>query len=251
MLRAISIKLLLGCCFISGSSLLAGCGSEGSPRDESALAGTLSLPLLTSVGSHTYRLEGGMYVNGPVFQSFNLASDSLSASLPTGDYQAVLYSWQLTRDDGSGNFQPVDATQVSSSWQPFTIYNGATSTVAFEFQTDGILVTVGTGTLDVKVDVDETAPRCLPLGQDCGAGAWCPPPELTGMPVSCVAEGPVAEGDPCRSPLDCAANTSCFDFGAGPHCTLLCGSADFGSPCGNNGTCTAQGADYGVCVGGP
>jgi len=252
MLRSIYAHLL-GLALACSPLALVGCASEVSPEASEA-TGTLSLPLLSQVGAHTYRLEGGFYVNGPVFRSLDMSSDSLSTVLPTGDYQAVLYSWELKRDDGTGTFQPVAATLVSSYWQPFTIFNGATSTVIYEFETDGLLVTVGAGALNVKLDVDETAPACTPLGTDCGAGAWCPPPELSGSPARCVSEGPSLEGDACSSPLDCAANTSCFDFGAGAHCVQLCASVDFGLPCsagGTMGTCTAQGADYGVCVAGP
>jgi hypothetical protein len=251
MIRPTFAKFMLGFCLFSGTSFVAGCSSEPAPQDEAAVAGTLSMPLLASTGSHTYRLQGYAYVNGPSFQYLDLNADVITTQLPTGDYQAYLYSWELLREDGSGNFQPVAATLVSSYAPAFTIFNGATSTISFQFETDGLLVTVGAGALNVKLEVSETAPPCTPLGSDCAEGAWCPPPELTGTPASCVAAGPLAEGDACSSPLDCPANTSCFDFGAGPACVALCDGSSVGLPCGASGTCTAQGADYGVCVAAP
>lgn len=92
---------------------------------------------------------------------------------------------------------------------------------------------------------------CTPLGADCAEGTWCAPPELTGSPIACIAEGPVAEGETCRSPLDCAADTSCFDFGSGAVCTRLCLAGEFGEPCIAEATCTPQGVDYGVCAPNP
>lgn len=251
MFRSLLTRLLLGSCVISGCVSLSACGSGSAPQDERSVTGTLRLPLLTTVGAHTYRLQGGLYVNGPVFESLDVNADALSVSLPTGDYSAYLYTWQLTRDDGTGNFRPVAATLTSSANPSFSIYNGATSTVSFEFETDGQLVTIGTGALIVDIDVQETPAICSPLGDDCGDGNWCPPPELTGNPVSCVAAGPLAEGEACGSPLECAANTSCFDFGAGAHCVRLCDRTEFEQPCSSGGLCTAVGADYGVCVTAP
>ncbi len=251
MLRPILAKLLLGFCVFWGCSSLTACSSDAAAPDGAAATGTLRLPLLASAGQHTYRLEGYMYVSGPSFQYVDFSSDVTTARLLTGNYQAYLQSWRLTRDDGSGNFSPVDARLTSSSTPSFTIFNGATSTISFQFETDGLLVTVGAGALNVKVDVVETAPPCAPLGNDCAPGTWCAPPELTGAAASCIAAGALAEGDACTSPLDCPANTSCFDFGAGATCVLLCDAASFGLPCGNGGSCTAQGADYGVCMATP
>lgn len=251
MFRAIFSKVFLGFCLLSGASFTTACGSEPAPRDEQVAMGTLSMPLLASVGSHTYRLEGYAYVSGPSFEYLDLNADVVTTQLVTGNYEAYLYSWQLTRDDGSGNFQPVAATLISSYAPSFTIFNGATSTISFQFEADGLPVTVGVGTLNVKVDVSEAAPPCSPLGDDCAQGTWCPPPELTGLPATCISAGPLAEGDPCSSPLDCPANTSCFDFGSGAACVALCAAESFELPCAANGVCTPQGADYGVCVSAP
>jgi len=248
MLRSTFAKLLLGFCVLSSSSLLTACGSEPASQDEPSATGSLSLPLVATAGAHTYRLQGYLYVSGPSSQYLDLSADAVTAQLSTGEYRASLYYWQLTRADGSGNFRPVDAQLMSDSAPAFTIFNGATSTISFQFQTDGLVVTVGAGTLNVKLDVTETPPPCTPLGADCAAGTWCPPPELTGTAAHCIGEGPLAEGDACNSPLDCAANTSCIDSGGGARCTLLCDGSAFGLPCPSGGTCTAVGVDYGVCT---
>jgi hypothetical protein len=231
---------------------MAGCsaGEASEAREDAASTGTFNLPLLARVDGQTYRLQGNLYVSGPVFTYVDIDADTemVSVSLPAGDYYANLWSFSLLRDDGSGNFVAVDARLVSSSFARFSIFNQTTTTVSFQFETDGQIVTVGTGQLNVDVDVEVTPPACTLLGDDCGAGAWCAPSELTGRPLACISEGAVPEGEACRSPLDCAANTSCFDFGQGPKCTRLCLSADFDEPCGIDGQCTAQGVEYGVCA---
>jgi hypothetical protein len=251
MIRSIFAKILLGFCLVPASLLLGACsGSEPAPASEPATTGSLSLPLLASAGSHTYRLQGGLYVYGPTFTSLDLNAETslLTTALQTGSYTANLYSWQLTRDDGAGNFWPVTAVLVSSSSPSFTIFNQATTSLSFQFETDAQLVTVGSGALELTIDVNETAPVCTPLGDDCAVGTWCAPPELTGEPLGCIAEGSVAEGEPCSSPLDCAANSSCYNFGSGAVCRRLCASVDFDEPCSSGGVCTPQGVDYGVCI---
>lgn len=249
MSRSRFAQIFLGLCLLQGSFLTSACSSEPSSDSEQAATGTFAMPLLAGAGGHTYRLEGAMYVNGPLFTHIDLSGDVVTASLPTGDYDALLYWWTLMRDDGTGNFAPVDATMVSTNAPRFTIFNQAMTTLTFQFQTDGQLVTVGSGSLTVTVGVDETEPLCTPLGVDCpDAGTWCAPSELTGMRLACIAEGPVPLGGACLSPLDCAANASCFDFGSGATCHALCARADFDQPCSSGGICTRQGGDYGVCA---
>jgi hypothetical protein len=234
---------------MSSALFATACSGAPAAEQEERANGTLSLPLLATAGAHTFRLQGSMYVSGPLFAYLDLSGDSemVSTPLPAGDYSAYLYSWALTRDDGFGNFAPVDARLISSSSPVFSIFNQTTSTLSFQFETDGQLVSVGSGSLHVDVDVRETPGVCTPLGGDCPAGSWCAPPELTGAPLRCIDEGSVQLGESCSSPSDCVRNASCFEFGAGARCAALCSSADFGQACSDGGTCTAQGVDYGVC----
>src|SRR6185295_17121852 len=151
-------------------------------------------------------------------------------------------------DDGSGNFVHVDANLLSSSYVSFEILNGSTTTVAFRFETDGQIITVGSGGLAVTAEIDERAPVCAPLGTTCGEGLWCPPAELTGAPLACRYAGSVEVGAACGGPADCVANGSCIDFGAGPVCAALCSGAEFDSECPSGGVCTPVGREYGVCT---
>lgn len=255
MFKSIVCRSLLVTCFAALLPSLVACGAEPSHADESARSGVMSLPLIASANGHKYRLSNTyVYISGPqstqLFSSEDPNETALSATLQTGAYTAYLFSWSLELDDGSGIFRPVQATLISSNAVGFSIYNGTTSTVSYQFRTDGVIVTVGSGALKVAVVVDEAPATCTPFSDDCGPDAWCPPTSLTGAPRACVAAGPVAIGEPCITPTECVANASCFDLGSGPVCAELCplGSGEFS--CASGGTCTAAGLDYGVCQAG-
>lgn len=251
MIRSLVLRAVASVAIANGALSVTACSGDAQERQsESTAIGTLSMPLVAVAGEHTYRLQGSLLIDGPQFTFLDLGTDTdvVTTSLATGAYSANLYYWSLLRNDGAGNFSPVSATLVSSSYAYFTIFNQSTTTVAFEFETDGQLVTVGAGTLNIEVQVNETPAQCTVFGSDCPSGTWCAPPELTGGTLSCISEGPLALGEACSSPQACTANTSCFDFGSGSFCAALCPSADFDQPCSSGGTCLAQGTDYGVCA---
>src|SRR4051812_46998947 len=221
---------------------------RAAPRE--AESGSLSLALTTTVGAHVYRFSQFQLLLYPEYswlQSNGSTESVLAISLPTGQHQAYLYNWTLERDDGTGQYSPVSATLVSSSSVSFEILNGSTTTVSFQFETDGEIVTMGTGALSVVGRVNERPPVCTVLGDDCDADSWCPPAGLTGAPLSCRAAGSLALGQACESPADCAANSACVDSGSGSLCTALCAAADFGGACPSGGECVEVRADYGIC----
>jgi hypothetical protein len=235
----------------------AGCSEATSvaPADEQARpeTGTLDLPLVIQVGDTTYRLSMSLEVYGDYSWEYiytDAFSDetSIQRALPTGNYNAYLYNWQMYKEEDGEIFE-VSSTLVSDYYSYFTIQNNATTTISYTFETDGVRVVIGTGNLIINVEVNEIAPACEPLSDSCGEGYWCPPTELTGKSLSCYyVEGSGEVGDPCSSPSACGANLSCFDFGAGPVCGALCLEEDFEQECASGGTCVAQGLSYGVCV---
>jgi hypothetical protein len=246
-LRVLSASVL--CCSMG---TLAACSATPERTERMEQAGTLSLPLSVTVGAHVYRFsyfQVYLYPTGQILSSTGEPTETmLKAELPTGQYQASLWNWALERDDGHGNFKPVDAELLSSYYVSFEILNGSTTTVSFQFSTDGQIITVGSGGLAVTAKIEERAPVCVPLASDCGDGLWCPPAELTGSRLACRSAGSLELGATCNSPAECVANSSCIDFGAGPVCAALCSSADFESACPSGGTCTAIGEEYGVCT---
>ena len=237
----------------------AGCASDHHAATASATAdeevGQITMPLVTQVNGHAYRLRNiYIYIWGPqtstqLYDSGDTGLTALSTTLSTGTYTAYLYDgWTLERDDGTGAFSRVIANRISNPAVPFTILNGTTSTVSYQFQTDGVIVTIGAGQLRVTAGVEEIAAACTPFGADCGDGAWCPPTTLTAMPRACVTAGATPVGAPCVSPTECVASASCFDLGAGPVCAALCPPEQFGGPCGDStSTCQAVGTEYGIC----
>jgi hypothetical protein len=243
-------KALLTFCLLHGTVLLNGCSTDASDDSDATETGTLSMPLITSAGVNTYRLQGDMSLYGPIFTYLHLGGDTeaVTETLPTGDYQASLFAWALERELSPGNFVPVSANLVSNSTQVFSIFNQTTTSLSYQFETDGQNVSVGSGQLTVTIDVAEIPPVCSVLGGDCPEETWCAPSELTGATLACIAQGPVPVGEPCESPAACTGNTSCFDFGSGPVCTPLCLPAEFNESCSSGGVCTPQGVEYGVCT---
>jgi len=212
--------------------------------------GTVSLPLQANVNGRNYRLtQAYVHIWGPSYADLSSNTDAgmVSVNLPTGDYTAALYSWRLERQDETGLYGPVSATLMNTH-NYFTVANGTTSTLVFQFETDGVIVIVGSGRVNVTVAVAETAPNCTPLGDDCGFDAWCPPAGLTGRSLQCYPAGLKGVGDSCYGPGDCSRNTTCIDLGSGPVCTALCGRESIGSLCGPGVGCFRCRADYGVCL---
>ncbi|HYQ04597.1 MAG TPA: hypothetical protein VER96_38250 [Polyangiaceae bacterium] len=252
MIKLASFKFVLVSSLAVVLPSLVACSGNAPSSGETAASGTLSLPLIASANGHSYRLSNAyVYVYGPqyagLYSSSNPDEQVLSTSLQTGSYTAYLQNWTLERDDGHGRFVPVQASLVSNYWVPFTIFNGTTSTVSYQFSTDGVIVTVGSGKLSVAVEVTEHPAVCTPFTDDCGEGSWCPPTGLTGNPRACMSAGPIALGESCSSPSSCVANSSCFDLGAGPKCIELCPLENVGSECSGGGTCQESGPDYGIC----
>lgn len=250
MIKSMLSKALLTFGLLHGTILLNGCSADASGGSEATETGTLTVPLLTSNGTHTYRLHGEIALYGPVFTYLNLGgeTDVVRETLPTGEYHASLFAWALERERSPGEFVPVSADLVSDSSQFFTIFNQTTTSISYRFETDGQSVTVGSGQLSVSIDVAEIPPVCSVLGDDCPEETWCAPSELTGATLACVDQGTVPAGGTCESPEECTGNTSCFDFGSGPVCAPLCLTAQFNEPCSSGGVCTPQGSEYGVCT---
>ncbi len=248
------------CCWAGcvALSLLSGVACSESAADDEvgnatheAETGSLTLALSADVGDHTYqfsRFEVLIYPEYLWLSSYGGPERALTAQLSTGRHQAYLYDWALERDDGSGTFAHVDANLTSSPWVDFEILNGSTTSVAYQFETDGEIVRMGSGSLNVEGEVTERAPVCTVLGTDCGMGAWCPPTGLTGAPLACRSEGAAALGAACSAPADCVANSTCLDAGAGAICTALCGPESFDQDCESGGHCTPVANDYGVCL---
>ncbi|WP_437931179.1 hypothetical protein WMF37_18780 [Sorangium sp. So ce291] len=145
--------------------------------------------------------------------------------LPVGRYDVYLEQyWVLERWSGAG-YQPVQAVLTSPNPLQVFINEGMTSTVVFQFRADGDIISVGQGSLDIVIGIDDTAaPRedtdaaCSNGYDDDGDGlADCADPECQWLSW-CV---------PWREDTDAACSNGYDDDGDGladcadPECQWL------------------------------
>lgn len=148
-----------------GVGAVTACGSDQQSSDARNV-GTVKIPLSTTVGTSTYRLDAVFNITGQegvVTLTTRGDEPALSTTLPSGAYDIGLESYTLSKEDGAGNFYAVEATVVANSL-PFTVTANSTTTVSFHFLTDGVTVAPGTGNVDVTFDVTETG--CHPITVD-------------------------------------------------------------------------------------
>ncbi|MGK4003806.1 hypothetical protein WMF31_14335 [Sorangium sp. So ce1036] len=244
--------------FLAAAPLLPACigGADGTEAAEST--GRASLSLVAETNGRVYRLSNALFaIQGPV-QTYLSSSESpgatvLTAALPVGDYLGVLEpGWVLERYEG-GAFVPVQATLVSPNPAAFTISDGSTTELAYRFQTDGAIIAIGNGQLDISIEVIEAGGgECTPLGAGCGEGAWCVPGELVGGAPICAPGGDIPIGGACS--LDaypgCMSGALCAgspEENAGV-CVELCPAEILGAPCASGGVCSDVGySGFGIC----
>jgi hypothetical protein len=134
-----------------------GCG-EGAPRRNEM--GNLALPLGTEVNGVAYRLTDFVFVvDGPSTFSISSPHDEpiLVRELPAGDYQVeLLDGWRMEREVSSG-FERIDAALTSANPLPVTIDGGATTRAVFSFDTDGLPIHFGPGSLEIQLDISDSS----------------------------------------------------------------------------------------------
>ena len=131
--------------------------SCSAPKSADYAQGTLSMQLSTDVNGVTYRLREALFdLSGP--ESLTLSSGdnpAIEQLLSEGDYSVNLSDgWRLEREFESG-FQAVAAELVSPNPAHFTVVAGQTTDVAYVFETDGTIVSLGEGTLNLRIQVTE------------------------------------------------------------------------------------------------
>ncbi|AUX45177.1 hypothetical protein SOCE26_066580 [Sorangium cellulosum] len=256
MTRSVFVKLGFAA-FLAAAPLLPACLSAPDGTEDVESTGRASMSLVTQTNGRVYRLSNAIFsIQGPVFTYLTSTDDpnetTLTAALPTGDYLSVLEpGWVLERDDGWGAFVPVQATLASGNPVPFTIFDGATTPLVYQFQTDGTIITVGEGQLDISIEVTEVGVggACTPLGAGCADGEWCVPGEVLESAPACLTTGDIPIGGACDAPDSlCVANALCGDFGSGAVCIELCPASDLGAPCASGGICSDIGyTEFGIC----
>ncbi len=147
--------------------------------------GSVSLALTANTGGINFRLRNARFVisNGStVVQTLDSQSDPnatfLSATIAIGSYSINLESgWALERAD-TGTI--IDATLISPNPTAFQIFAGSTTHVTYRFSTSLGVITIGTGTLNVGIEVTVVGDAGVPEGETggclvtgCAAGMVC------------------------------------------------------------------------------
>ncbi|WP_437670726.1 hypothetical protein [Sorangium sp. So ce131] len=212
------LQQIFVCSMLAAVAMQVGCGAEAPDDVEQASeVGSISLALVgTSATGATYRLSNAWFdIYGPTNRLVYGSTETpvITEVLPVGRYDVYLEQhWTLERWIGA-SYQPVQAVLTSPNPQPVFINEGATATVVFQFRADGDIITVGQGSLDIAIGVDDTAaPRedndaaCSNGYDDDGDGlADCADPECQWMPW-CV---------PWREDNDAACSNGYDDDGDG------------------------------------
>ncbi len=207
-LRALALSALL----------VTACGREPTQGVTLPLSGTGS-------SGAVYALQGARFeIVGPsnvTVDGDGTVGDTVSASLPVGDYTVELLSgWTLVRlPDGT----PMTATVASPNPQMVTIVTGTRSRVTFAFDVLGEMVTMtGGGGIGVGIEVHETdggtsdagpgicagqaaGTVCRPAADACDVEEVC-----DGVSPACPADAFAAAGSVCRTAMgECDAQETC------------------------------------------
>jgi hypothetical protein len=191
-----AVAVVLG--VLAAGAGASACKSGHNPGSGEQANGVLQMALTASAEGHTYRLRHATFaITGATSATLDSEAQpdatSLTATLATGAYSIELApGWSLERLDAAGPVT-VAATLTSPNPTTFTIATGATTTVAYQFATDGTMVSFGQGALEVTIGVT--------VNHDGGAGADAGPADAgagdasdapaapTTVPLASIAAG--------------------------------------------------------------
>jgi hypothetical protein len=253
-------RLMMGLLLAAGASTLSltGCAShDDSARENDGSYGTVVLSLTGQTNGTTYRLRQAIFeVTGPTNATLNSESDPngtvLATTLSTGGYLIALQDgWFLERLTGM-TAEPVDAALISNNPQMFGISSAATSTVLFRFETDGTIIDIGTGQLEVAIEVNETGATGCDLIQQtgCAMGEGCYFGGEDGLTPICAPAGMSPPGSACMQQNFCAPGAFCGSFdGENVSCIAICSVSGMGPTCPAGQACASVGVgDVGGCI---
>jgi hypothetical protein len=250
------------------SSLGAACSGGGAAPDHELTeqqSGQLRLPLVTP-GEDVFRLRSASFVirNAAGTQLETLSSEAaadasaLSAELFPGDYTVSLAAgWFLERLRAPAPAERVNAALVTPDPAPVTIRDGAVSELVYTFTTTDGSITLGSGSVDVQVDVvqPEALTSCVLASNyyyydsGCRAGQACLLADASGR-TFCGTPGTLPVGAACDS-QQCVAGAQCLAQSEGEQtvCTRFCSPLSVTFGC----NCAALGFDesVGICAAPP
>jgi len=143
-------------------SLIGACGDSAVRHVEQT--GELQLALRgTSSGGVEYRLRHGTFSitgasSATASTEDDLQAETINVELEVGDYAITLLpGWDLERASTEGGFVTVEASLTSANSQSFSIEAQQTSSVTFRFRVGGDIVVIGTGSVDIRIEVDDSS----------------------------------------------------------------------------------------------
>lgn len=161
-IRTLAIAILVA----APSALTIACVGEEDMGEEDLSMGRVELPL-KGVGSlgNDYQLTDATFVlSGPVNKSISGDADTVSDSLPVGQYSVKLEGdWTLRRII-DGDSTEVAATLASANPQPFVINGAQTTTINWLFNVSG--ATANEDDLEIVVVSNGTANFTLGSGEE-------------------------------------------------------------------------------------
>jgi hypothetical protein len=255
-----SLGLVFALCV--GALSLTACASgsgDKAPSAHDGNVGTLALALTGQTNGTTYRLRNAIFdIAGPTMTTLDSESDPngavLATTLATGGYSITLESgWSLEKLGPMGA-QTVSAALASPNPTSFMVGSGSTASVVFQFSTDGTIVEIGTGRVEVSIGVIETgATGCNILAQTgCPMGQACYFGGMDGITPTCaqVVDAKPA-GQPCMFQNECATPGFCgTPDGMTVECIAACALDLMGPACPAGLTCidAGLGANIGACL---
>jgi hypothetical protein len=139
------------------------------------------MQLRTTANGVAYRLRDATFTvtqsgaTAPV-ATINSETDpdatSLQLTLASGGYSInVAPGWRLEKQIGA-SFQTVNAQLVSVNPTSFNIVSAQSTSVAYAFQTDGRVIVIGNGTLNLTIQVSDTSVTPGPGVWDAPSSRW-------------------------------------------------------------------------------
>lgn len=192
--------------------------------------GALSVSLVTTVASE-HRLRGAIFSvdrAGVTVTTLDaeaaVDAEALRAELPPGPYRLTLGGgWWLERLQEDGSAALVHAALISPNPVAFEVHGGRVTRVAFTFTTPTGTLTLGQGSVEVRLGVVDPASlaACDVASQTgCAAGQHC---LLGAGQAFCATPGELPVGATC-SAEQCVAGAQCLALAPGSPrtCTALC-----------------------------
>lgn len=255
-----SLGLVFALTLAAGS--VAGCASNAGDHggNHEGDVGTLALSLSGQTNGNTYRLRNATFdIVGPTTTTLDSETDPnaniLAATLTTGGYSIALRDgWSLEKVLPMGA-QTVNAQLASPNPTSFMIGSGATASVVFQFSTDGTIVQIGTGRVEVSIGVTETGMAgCDILAQTgCPAGQACYLAGMDGLTPTCAGVFDVKPpGAACMFQNECLTPGFCGlpDPNLPPQCVAVCALNGMGPACQAGSVCADAGIgpNIGACL---